>query len=82
MSKKVVLTSFEDLVEVFPSLNLSQIMQLYQDVLGTVHSIERIIEKYPEKDHTDLVLRMQDSIKAETFLSGYLARYCCKLCGF
>lgn len=82
MVKKVVLNNFDDLVEAFPNMTLSQIIGLYKQVIGTVNELESIIEEHPEKDHTELVHRLEDSIKAEAFLSTYLARYCCKLCGF
>lgn len=82
MKQTLIIKDFDELVAVFPHMSLHQIISLYQSVLGTINTIESRIANEPNKDHSAMVERLQDAVKTEAFLSSYLARYCCKLCGF
>lgn len=81
MTKKVVLKNFDDLVEIFPNMTLAHIIDVYKQVQETIAILTEQMETCPQEEREHVWELLEDSLKADAFLSGYLARYACKLCG-
>lgn len=80
--KRVTIKNFDELVTVFPSLTVNQIIVLYRAVLDMIDVVECKLGSASHEESNTLVKQLEDLIKADALLSGYLARYCCQLCGF
>ena len=81
MTKKVVLRNFDDLVEVFPNMTLAHIIDLYKQVQNAIAYYDEQLRTCPQEEREQVWEQLEDGLKADAFLSGYLARYACKLCG-
>ena len=81
--KRVIIKSFEDLVSVFPSMTLSNIIAVYLQVQEAIDNITARLNMCTDSDlYDDLEESLVDNMKADAFLSTYLARLFCKQNGF
>lgn len=82
MTKKVVLNNFEDLVEVFPQMTLAHVIDVYKQVQKSIVYYENQLKTCPQEEWEHNLERLEDCHKTDAFLSGYLAKCCCQMCGF
>ncbi len=81
--KKTRITSLDQLIEIFPSLTQAQIIDLYLSVLKRVKHLDWMAGKVKEKEKAqDILDKWSFCMDCAEFLSGYLARCYCELCGF
>ncbi len=78
----VRIKSFEELLEVFPSMSMPQVILLYKSVVRHIERINESLGICTDEAHQNSLLdSLEPLLKANDFLSGYLARCYCKLRG-
>ena len=82
MTKKVVIKNFNDLVEVFPNMTLAHIIDVYKQVQNAIAFYDNQLKTCPQEEKEHVWELLEDSLKADAFLSGYLAKCYCRTCGF
>lgn len=81
-TKKIVIESLEDLIEIFPSLTESQIIILFRKCVYELKRTNRLLRLCRNDEIRDALLeRVSAFTDISDFLSGYLARCYCKLSG-
>lgn len=81
-TKKIVIKSLGDLIEIFPSLTESQIIILFRKCIYEIKRADRLLGLCRNDEIRDALLeRISAYADVRDFLSGYLARCYCKLFG-
>lgn len=82
-TKGIVISSLEDLIQIFPSLTLPQIISLYRDGLQILARYNDMISCMKSDDNLDdLLTKIRKYIDCTDFLANYLARCFCRANGF
>lgn len=82
MTKKVVIKNFNDLVEVFPNMTLAHIIDVYKQVQNAIAFYDKQYQTCSQEEKKHTLELLEDSLKADAFLSSYLAKCYCQMCGF
>lgn len=78
-----VIKSFEELLEVFPSMTMPQVIMTYISGLRHIKEINDALGICTEEHHQNVLLdQLSLYLEADTFLAGYLARCFCKMRGY
>lgn len=78
-----VIKSFEELLEVFPSMTMPQVITTYISGLEHIKKINDSLGICTDGQHQDALLgQLAPYLEADAFLSGYLARCYCKMLGY
>lgn len=78
-----VITSVEELIEVFPSMTMPQVIMTYISGLKHIKEINDALGICTDGQHQDALLeQLAPYLEADTFLAGYLARCYCKMRGY
>ena len=81
--KRHVIKNFEELMEVFPSLTMAQIINVYMGLQERIARISFLMEVGSERYSPDILENNWiDCMKSDAFLSTYLARAYCIQNGF
>lgn len=80
--KKTVITSLDDLVEVFPSMTLHQVIIMYRSGLDRLKYYDSLLDGTHELTSLDadvILDKIGFYLDCTEFLAGYLARcFCCQ----
>lgn len=78
-----VIRSVEELVEVFPSMTMPQVIMTYISGLKRIKEINDALGICTDEEHQDALLgQLAPYLEADTFLAGYLARCYCHMRGY
>ncbi len=78
-----VIKSFEELLEIFPSMTMPQVIMTYISGLKHIKEINDALGICTDERHQEALLgQLTPYLEADAFLSGYLARCYCDMRGY
>lgn len=81
--KKQIVKSMDELITIFPTMTVRQIMELYLDILKNINAINAKLGACPLSPNTsDLFDSLSPCLEARDFLGNFLAQCFCDLSGY